>query len=383
MATSASRRIRRGLILLVLLVLAVPAVALAQQRLLAGKFRSGREVVVPRGETVSGDLYASGGSVRIDGSVEGDLVATGGQIEVTGDVGGDLIAGAGSVDISGRVEGDVRAGAGQVTVSGSVGEDLLVGAGQLSISSAGTVGEDLVFGTGRTTLDGRVEGDVLGSTGNYVRHGTVGGSEDVTISRRGRAAPSAGDRVLDAIRRFVSLLVIGALLLWLAPWSIEGPAATLRRRPWVSLGFGALAIVGAFVAVFAIILAMILLLFLFGLLSLGDLAALTVFTGVGGLVLLFFLLYVVLAFLAPLAVASVIGRLVFGGDARGQRWGALALGVLVVVVLSSLPVVGGWFGFVIVLFGLGAIVVTIGTLRTRTEPPPAPPPTPPTPSPAA
>jgi hypothetical protein len=107
-----------------------------------------------------------------------------------------------------------------------------------------------------------------------------------------------------------------------------------------------------------------------------------VFTGVGGLVLLFFLLYVVLAFLAPLAVAIVIGRLVFGGDARGQRWGALALGVLVVVVLSSLPVVGGWFGFVIVLFGLGAIVVTIGTLRTRTEPPPAPPPTPPTPSPA-
>ena len=377
MATSGPGRIRRWTILLVLMILAVPAVALAQPRLLGGKFRSGREVVVAQGETVSGDLYASGGSVRIDGSVEGDLVATGGEVEVTGDVGGDLIAGAGSVDISGRVDGDVRAGAGQVTVSGSVGEDLLVGAGQLSISSAGTVGEDLVFGTGRTTLDGAVEGDVLGSTGNYVRHGTVGGSEDVTISRRGRAAPSAGDRVLDAIRRFVSLLVVGALLLWLAPWSVEGPAAMLRRRPWSSLGFGALAIVGAVVAVFAIILAMILLLFLFGVLGLGDLAALTVFTGVGGLVLLFFLLYVVVAFLAHLAVAVVIGRLVFARDGRGQRWGALALGVLVVVVLSSIPVVGGWLGFLIVLFGLGAIVTAVGSARRRTPPAPAPLPAPP------
>jgi cytoskeletal protein CcmA (bactofilin family) len=381
MATSAPRPLRRWLLFLVVVILAVPTVALAQQRLLGGKFRSGRDVVVPRGETVSGDLYASAGTVRIDGSVEGDLVATGGQVEVTGDVGGDLIAGAGSVDISGRVDGDVRAGAGQVTVSGSVGEDLLVAAGQLSIRSSGEVGEDLVFGTGRTTLDGRVEGDVLGSTGNYVRAGTVGGSEDVTISRRGVAAPSAGDRVLDAIRRFVSLLAVGALLLWLAPWSVEGPAAALRRRPWVSLGLGILTLVGAVVAVFAIILAMILLLFLFGLVGLGDLAALTVFTGIGALFLLFFLLYVALAFLAHLAVAIVIGRLVFRQMGGAQRWGGLALGVLVVVVLTSLPVIGGWFGFVIVLFGLGAIVVAVGSMRNRARPSP-PPPTPP-PAPAA
>lgn len=379
-----SGRRRRWFVIVVLSVLAIPAVALAQQRLLGGKFRSGREVVVPQGETVSGDLYASAGTVRIEGSVEGDLVATGGQVEVTGNVGGDLIAGAGRVDVSGRVDGDVRAGAGQVTVSGSVGEDLVVGAGQLSISSGGTVGEDLVFGTGRTTLDGRVEGDVLGSTGNYVRHGTIGGSEDVTISRRGAAAPSAADRVLDAIRRFVSLLAVGAVLLWLAPWSIEGPAAALRRRPLVSVGLGILALIGAVVAVIAIILAMILLLFLFGVVGLGDLAALTVFTGIGALVLLFFLLYVALAFLAHLAVALVLGRLVFGGAGSGQRWGALALGVLVVVVLTSLPVLGGWFGFVIVLFGLGSIFLALGSARRRTPPAPAPPPEPPpAPTPAA
>ena len=378
-----SGRRRRLFTIVLLSVLAIPAVALAQQRLLGGKFRSGREVVVPRGETVSGDLYASAGTVRIEGSVDGDLVATGGQVEITGDVGGDLIAGAGSVDVSGRVDGDVRAGAGQVTIPGAVGEDLLAGAGQLSISSGGTIGEDLVFGTGRTTLDGRVEGDVLGSTGNYVRNGTVGGSEDVTISRRGAAAPSAGDRVLDAIRRFVSLLAVGAVLLWLAPWSLEGPAAALRRRPWISLGLGILALVGAILAVIAIILAMILLLFLFGLLGLGDLSALTVFTGVGGLVLLFFLLYVALGFLAHLVVALVVGRLVFREAGSGQRWAPLALGVLVVVVLTSLPAVGGWFGFVIVLLGLGAIVVALGSARRRTPPAPAPPPAPPpAPSPA-
>ena len=368
MATSAPARKRYRYILIALLILGTPAIAFAQQHLLGGKFRSGNEVVVPAGEEVSGDLYASGGTVQIDGSVEGDLVATGGQVTVTGEVGGDVIAGAGAVSILGRVDGDVRAGAGQVTVGGAIGEDLLVGAGQLTVSSTGEVGEDLVFGTGRTTLDGRVVGDVLGATGSYDRRGSVGGTEDVTINRRAdKAAPSVGDRLLDGLRRFVALLAVGALLMWLAPWAVEAPAALLRRRPWASLGFGVLGIAGLVVAFIAIVLAMILLLLLFGWLGLGDLAGLTLFTGVAALVFLFFLMYVTFAFAAQLAVAIALGRLVFGDVTGSRRWGALALGVLVVVVLTSLPVVGGWLALIIVLLGLGAIVIGLNSIRRRSR----------------
>jgi len=373
-------RKRRWFVAVVLVVLGIPAVALAQSQLLGGKFRTGDEVVVPAGETVSGDLYASAGTVRIEGSVEGDLVATGGRVSVAGEVGGDVIAGAGTVTISGRVAGDVRAGAGTVTIEGSVGEDLLVGSGSLTIAQNGEVGEDLVFGTGSTTLAGRVEGNVLGSTGSYDRTGEVGGTEDVRISRgREPAAPeTAGDRVLDAVKRFVVLLAVGALLLWLAPRSVEGPAAALRRRPWASLGIGLLGLVGIVVAFFAIVLAMILLSLLFGLLGLGELVGLVVFTGIVAIVLLIFLVFVTFAYLAHLVVAIALGRLALRGDTRGQRWAALVLGVFVVVVLTSIPAVGGWLGFLIVVFGLGAILIGLNSLRRRAPATALPPPPQPT-----
>ena len=380
MSRSTPARKRRWVVGVVLLVLGVPAVALAQDQLLGGKFRTGDEVVIPSGETVTGDLYASAGTVRIEGTVEGDLVATGGRVTVSGEVGGDVIAGAGSVTITGQVAGDVRVGSGQVTIDGSVGEDLLVGSGALTISSSGEVGEDLVFGTGSTTLAGRVEGNVLGSTGSYERTGEVGGTEDVQISRGKEPAEpeTAGDRVLDAVKRFIVLLAVGALLLWLVPWSVEGPAAALRRRPWASLLFGLLGLIGIVVAFFAIILAMILLSLLFGLVGLGELVGLVVFTGIVAIVLLIFLVYLTFAFLAHLVVAMVLGRLAFRGDTRGQRWAALALGVFVVVVLTSIPVVGGWLGFLIVVFGLGAILIGLNSLRRRAPATALPPPPQPT-----
>jgi cytoskeletal protein CcmA (bactofilin family) len=368
---------RRWPLLLGLLVLAVPAIAIAQEQVLGGKFRTGREVVVPQGEQVADDLYASAGTVTIDGSVDGDLVAAGGTVTVSGTVGGDVIVGAGTVDISGTVEGDVRAGSGQIDVDGSVGEDLVVAAGQLTIGPEGQVGGDLVFGTGQTTIAGTVDGNVLGSTGSYDRTGTIGGSEDVTVSERPREEePSFADRLLRALGRFVSLLVVGSLLLWLLPRWIERPAESLRRRPLPSLGYGLLAAVAVVVAPFAILLAMIILALLFGLVGLGDIVALVVFTGITALFLLVYLVYVVVAFLAQLVVALTLGRLVVAGESWWRRWAALALGLVAVVLVTSLPAVGGWLSLLIAVLGVGAIWLAFGPSRRRRLPPPPPPPVP-------
>ena len=46
------------------------------------------------------------------------------------------------------------------------------------------------------------------------------------------------DRVLGGLRRYVSILAIGVLLLWLLPRIFRGAAGTARERPLVSLGVG-------------------------------------------------------------------------------------------------------------------------------------------------
>jgi cytoskeletal protein CcmA (bactofilin family) len=340
-----------------LLVLIGSSVALAQG-VLGGKFRTGDQVVVAQGETVDGDLYASGRTIRVEGTVDGDLVATGGEVEITGEVTGDLMAGSGNVDISGQVGGDARLGAGQVTVSGSVGEDLLVGSGQVTITSSGEVGEDFVFGSGRAILDGQVAGDVLGSTGSYERRGSVGGTERVNI-REPPKEPTFGDRLLGGLRRFASVLFVGALLLWLAPRFMDGTAESVRRRPLASVGVGALSLVGSVVLAVVVLIVAVLVGILFGLLGLGDLVAFLIFAALLFLVLLIFLLLLILGFVAPAVVGLAVGRLILREGSGIRRWAALALGVLVVVVLSSIPVVGAWIGFLASLFGLGAVVLRL------------------------
>jgi cytoskeletal protein CcmA (bactofilin family) len=356
------RRIGWLTVLGLLFVIASSA-ALAQS-VLGGKFRTGDQIVVAQGETVEGDLYASARTVRIDGTVDGDLIAAGADVHVTGEVTGDLMVGSGSVDVSGRVGGDARLGAGRVTVAGSVGEDLLVGAGQITITPSGEVGEDFIFGTGRTTLDGSVAGDVLGSTGTYERRGTVGGMERVNIrDPEDEEEPTIADRLLGALQRFVSVLVVGALLLWLAPRLFGGSSDMGRRRPLASVGVGALTLVAFILLVVLIFIVLLLLGLLLGVLGLGSLLAVLVFGSLLLLIVLAFLITVTLGFVGPAIVGLAIGRLLLSDTSASRRWSGLALGVLVVVALSSIPVVGPWIGFLIALFGLGAVVLRVWPRR--------------------
>jgi hypothetical protein len=355
-----NRRWMKLVVLVAVVLVALAAPAVAQQNELGGKVRSGREVTVASGETVQGDLIASGGTVRIDGRVDGDLVASGGQVIVAGTVTGDVLVGAGSTTVSGEVGGDLRAGVGQARVEGRIGEDVLLGAGQATIASGAQIGGDLIFGTGRMQMDGSVTGNVLGSTGNYTRSGSVGGSQRVNIQQpEERREPTLADRTVDVLRRYVSILVVGVLLLWILPRLLRGGADAARGRPLLSFGIGALGFVAAIVAMVLVVLATVLVAVVLGLLSLGSLTGMTVFAGILVMAVLLFLFLLALFFVAQATVGLALGRLVLRGEDSSfpRGIGALALGVLVVVLVAAIPVVGGWLGALLALLGLGALLL--------------------------
>jgi hypothetical protein len=295
------------------------------------------------------------------------LVASGGQVIVAGTVTGDALVGAGSTTISGEVGGDLRAGAGQARIEGRVGEDATLGVGQATVTSEAEIGGDLIFGAGRMQMDGTVEGSVLGSTGNYARGGSVEGSEQVNVEQpEAEPEPTVADRAVDALRRYVSILVVGMLLLWLLPRMLRGAADAARGRPLVSLGVGILGFVGVIVALVLVILATVLVAILLALLGLGSLAGVTVFGGllVAAIILFLFVFAVAFAAQATVGLARTDGRPSFLGGL-----GALALGVLVVVLVAAIPLVGGWLGALLVLLGLGALLLLARPGRRRVAEP--------------
>ena len=350
-------------IVLVAVALAFLPGAAAQQTELGGKVRSGREVTIPAGQTVRGDLVASGGTVRIDGRVDGDLVATGGQVTVAGTVTGDLLAAAGSTTISGQIEGDARVAAGQARVQrqGRVGEDLLIAAGQATVASGSRIGGDLIFATGRMQMDGAVAGSVLGTTGNYTEGGSIGGTERVNLQQpEGQQEPTLADRILDGLRRYVSILVVGLLLLlWLLPRLLRGAAEVTRDRPLVALGVGLLAFIGVIVTLILVSLITALVAVVLALLGLGSLSGVTLFAGILVAAIIAFVFVLAVGFAAQATVGYAVGRLLLRGEDRSflAGLGALALGVLLVVLLAAIPFLGGVLEALVVLLGLGGLVL--------------------------
>jgi hypothetical protein len=270
--------------------------------------------------------------------------------------------------MAGLVAGDARVASGQVRIEGRVGEDVAIGAGQATVASGAQIGGDLIFGTGRMQQDGAVAGSVLGSTGNYTQGGSVGGSERVNIQQPEQARePTLADRAVDVLRRYVSILAIGALLLWLLPRVLRGAADAARERTLLSLGVGLLGFVAVIVALVLLILVTVLVAIVLALAGLGSLTGLTVFGGLLVAAILVFLLVLAVAFVAPATVGLALGRLLLRGEDRSylSRLGALAVGVLVVVLVAAIPLLGGFLEALVVLLGLGALLLVARPSRRR------------------
>lgn len=370
-----------------LAIVVATGIALAQTA--TEKLRTGDSVTVAAGETVAHDLYAFAGTVRIDGTVDGDLVATGGSIDVSGNVTGDVLAAGGIVSIGGTVGGDVRIAGGTLSVDGDAAEDVLATGGQFTLASSGSVGEDLFASTGRLAIDGAVTRDVVAITGAYSKAGTVGGTEDVEIRTdvtapgAPAAARTAADQVIDAIRHFLVVLLVGAILIWLAPRAYEAVKETLRARPLAAAGWGIAGLIGFIVLLILIVIGMILLAILFGLLGFGDLVGLDILGGTVAMLGATLGFVVVSAYVADAIVGAALAGVLMRAPAadRTRELGLLAAGAAAVVLVSSLPIVGPWVKFVVILLGLGAVVIFV--LRSRRSPgasgpvvTAAPPPTP-------
>ena len=343
------------------------------------KFLSGNSVTIPSDVTVAHDLYVTGSAVRIDGRVDGDLFVLDGTVDVNGPVSGDLFVLGGTATISGPVGRHLRAAGGTVTVRGDVQQDLIVAAGTLNVESPAHIGGDLIFTAGQTELGGTVDGSVLGSTQTYDNAGSsVAGTESVTLrpqSPQRAQPPSAASRLLDQVRRYLSILLVGVLLVALAPRLSAAAETQGRHSPLPSLGLGLVAFVGLIAILIGLFIGTVVLTIILGVLGFGQIALAVVFGGLLGTAGLGYLFYLLTLFAAVAVAALILGQVIL--ERTTQPWArgpyvALLLGVLLLVVVAALPIVGGILNAVAVVFGTGALVLAVSSGR-RVAPPPAEP----------
>ena len=160
-------------------------IVLFARSLEAAEFFADEKTVIAAGEVIDDDVFATGQSVVVDGTINGDLFAGGESITINGQVNGNVIMGGGELILDGGVAGNVYSGGYGLTIADGARIDRSLYAAGYSITSEtesrigrsasiggyqamlnGEIVRDLSVGLGALELDGRVGGDVNGEVGS-------------------------------------------------------------------------------------------------------------------------------------------------------------------------------------------------------------------------
>lgn len=364
--------------------------------------------------TVKGDLVVFGSYIVINGTVEGDLIAAGNTVVIEGTVkddariagaalqlgdtaviGGDLISAGASLEVKkgSMVDNDLVFAGAQGLLAGSIGRNLTVGAGALDLR--GEVGGDVKAEVGEAQEGGPSPAMYLGDVKvpvpsvkpgltidktakingdfNYTQmadikipagvvDGKVTRNEPVVDERSIRtpptAAKTAANWIFDLLRTIATLAIFGLLLVWLAPAFLKGLSEKLQTQPIPSFGWGIVAYTAFFFALLLIVVSMVIGGILFGVISLGSVTATIIWVGLLAIFALTVGFILFAGFGSQILVAWLGGKWILGRFnptlAEHKVW-PLLLGVVIVGLLVELPWVGWLCGFLIMLFGLGAL----------------------------
>ncbi|MDP2340932.1 MAG: hypothetical protein Q8O67_08245 [Deltaproteobacteria bacterium] len=351
------------------------------------ELRRGELVVVDADETIEGNLYLSGGTILMHGNVLGDVVAAGGSIIIDGRVDGDVLAAGGEINIIGPVSGDVRAAGGQLSFQAPIGGDATAAGGDITIMN--DVGGEALLAGGEALVSGNIAGSLAAATGQLRVNGRVGQGilmtggalalgrsavvvgdvhypENATFQRdanariSGALVPTATSMqqrtaagVVFALQMIVGLFALGLLWLFLFRGFARRSLANLGTHPARTAGVGALALVVVPLA-------------------LGLVFMLGVVLGGWWLALFGMSLFALALMLTFPLVALFVGKAALHRMRRTTRsdvWPML-FALIAFVLLMQIPVIGQLLAIAVVVFGLGALAITmLPTLRATSREP--------------
>lgn len=345
--------------------------------------------LVPAGSVINSDFIRTGNMVQVDGEIKGDAFLTGGVVTINGKIDGDLFVAAGKINVNGQIGDSIRILAGDVTINGPVGRNVLLLCGNCTVTRTASISGSLLTAGGNLDLSAEKIGKGFRFFGSRLYLNSAIDNEAFVVADRefllGPEASVSGDlkysgnteaslqpgatvagriayqkiqkdesyprffgarTILNSYEKikpatelfgfFVSAL-IAFMALGLFPKFFEKVTNALESRPAASFGWGII-----------VSIATPLIIVLLALTIIGLPVALLI-------TLALYILYLAATYLAAFFIGRKILLLKFG-ERRG--W-AIILGLFIFYILSLIPVIGSLAKLVVVIFALGAIILSV------------------------
>ena len=361
--------------------------------------------------SVDDDVYAFGGNIDIKSDIEGDLICAGGSITVDGNIAGDLMAAGGNINLDGNISDDAKLAGGVLVINGRIKDDLMISGSQIILEDSSEIGGDLVAGGGVISVEGTVYGEAIlngdsitiaGKINGNIEIGNVreltitddaeikgdviysstrkanisdearidgevkasitergGGTKIIKKITRGKSIPASifsTARFGVKITSFISLFIVGILLLLGIPKVFDKFNDRLRTTTGVCAGAGAAALFGIPVAVLIVFIISILLFITF----IGAGAAIIII--LANLIVIVF--YILLIYLSTIFLSFFTGSIIFSKvhlDEDKYGWKVLFyfIGLVIVLICFNIPFIGWLCRITGAIFGLGGLVMVI------------------------
>lgn len=150
----------------------------------AADIRSGDSIYVAKDQIVSGNLYASGQTITIDGTVSGDLIVAGQTLNINGQVDGDIIAATQNLNFNGSVGGNIRVVGNALNLNGNINRNLNAFGASVILGEKAKIGWDALIFSASTEVRGEVGGELSGATGQALITGKIGKSVDLKMNEK-------------------------------------------------------------------------------------------------------------------------------------------------------------------------------------------------------
>lgn len=346
-------------------------------------------------EDVAGDLVMAGGRINVDGNTAQDLMVAGGMITINGDVGDDIRTAGGTINISGDVEDDLLGVGGQISISEAsvIGGALVLTGGTLDIAC--TVEDNAILSGETITISGKIDGDVkiddveslkiTGSaeiTGDLVYSSStranisddavIGGEVKETIVKEVKPETLKDGRTLGAvftatyyggkIIAFLGLFILGIILILAIPGFFQKFNDRMKNNLGYCVGGGAIVLFGVPIASLIIfILSILLFITIIG----SGLGIVAMASNV-----IMFIVYGLLIYFSTVFLSYLLGRVILSKtslnmDKYGWKVLAYLIGLVIIMIVYSIPFVGWIIRFAGILFGLGGLSLILKDLMVK------------------
>jgi cytoskeletal protein CcmA (bactofilin family) len=358
--------------------------------------------------TVKGNLFVAGGNITVNGTVENSLFFAGSVLVLgpNAKVESNFYAAGFSIEIQpgASIDRDGAAGAYQMLMDGAIGRDLNATASALEVK--GTIGRNLTVDIGEPSKDsnpaqfmqdipfsnvtrilppglsiastakigGKLEYSSAVEQASGIKATPEGGVAYHYRPARDNSNSQAAARKIQSplwsfgivlmgyafnvVREFLTLMLLGALAVWLCPTLLARTAGTLRDKPVPSLGWGALVLLVGMVGLVLAGIAVLLLGLAVGVVTLFGLMGVVFGIGFSAIGLSGAVFLALAQFGSKLVVAMLIGDVLFRlirKDYSASMFWPLLVGVLLLTLVNAIPILGILVSLLAILFGSGAI----------------------------